>query len=681
MVQLGPCNQTQGWDWCSGYHYSDTTFTGFAHTHLSGTGIGDLGDIRIFPTFVSDEPMRRPLGAFHHENEQVAPGYYKVLLEPSLITAELTTTERVGYHRYTYPDGNTQERRMILDLRQGTGWDSPREASVKMTGDRTFEGYRFSAGWAPDQKLWFSGEFSQPVTRFENENPFRAVFDFGPDNGTVIEVKVALSYTGCQAARMALESELPDWHFDKTRMAARQAWNEQLGRVDFYATDTAVMKTFYTALYHTMLAPTLFKDVDGSYRGADGQTHKAQDFTPYTVFSLWDTYRAAHPLYTLVNPERINDFVKSFLAIYEQQGKLPVWHLVGNETDCMVGYHAVPVIVDAYLKGFRDYDVQLAYKACKDHAMRDDFGLQWVKERGYIPADKHLASVAKSLEYAIDDAAIARFAQALKEATGSTEYDSDIALFTERSKYYKNYFDASTGFMRPKMDDGSWRTPFDPFYSLHNQDDYTEGNAWQYTWLVPHDVPGLMALYPSREAFLEKLDSLFLVPSALGEGASADITGLIGQYAHGNEPSHSTLYIYAAAGEPDKTAEKVRQVLNEFYSATPEGLIGNEDCGQMSAWYVFSALGFYPMDASSGQYWFGSPIMEHATLQLPEGKQFEVVVHNQAQDAIYIEKVQLNGQDYTLPYILHSDIVKGGVMELWMTRARSNSSGTSIPMP
>ncbi len=659
MVQLGPTNITEGWDWCSGYHYSDSTLVGFAHTHLSGTGSGDLGDILLVPTF-SETPAGPYLAYYNHNQEIVEPGYYSVVIVPTQIKAELTATDRVGYHKYTYPKS---DMRILMDLNRGIA-DNVVDGSVKMTGERTFEGFRESKGWARKNKIYFAGEFSESVTKFSNDSTLYASFDFAPNSSNTVDVKVAISYTSVEAAKENLKVETPSWGFEEIRATAKDKWNKELSKVDYIAEELDDMKIFYTALYHSMFAPTIFSDVNGDYLGADQKVYNSNEFTSYSVFSLWDTYRSAHPWYTIVNPERVNDFIKTFLTIYEQQGYLPKWHLVGNETWAMTGYPGIIVLVDAYLKGFRDFDVDLAYEACKATALhKGSYGSNNLLTLDFVPADKVFGSVSRALEYAIADWSVAEFAKELKRESGSNKYDEDIKLFETRAKYYQNYFDKELKFMRPKMSDGTWKEPFDP----RKQDGFIEGNSWQYTWMVPHDVEGLAELFGSKEEFISRLDSLFVTSSSPKGYVSVDVTGLIGQYAHGNEPSHSTLYLYSVLGERDKTSKLVRQVMDEFYLAKPEGIIGNEDCGQMSAWYLFSSMGFYPVNGASSLYWFGSPKMQSATINLPNGKKFQIIAHNQSKENIYIKTIKLNGEEYLLPYIKHSDIMNGGKLEYTMT--------------
>jgi len=671
MVQLGPTNMSKGWHWCSGYHYSDSTIIGFSHTHLSGTGIGDLGDILMMPTTgqpttfkgTFDDLSKGYVSKFSHDEETVRPGYYAVKLQKYNIKAELTTTERVGYHRYTFPESS--QSNIILDLGEGIDWDEPTDTYLKQIDSRTIEGYRYSRGWAKDQKVYFRAVFSkemkftdvlEPMYRSRSKDSLdvhKAVLSFSTTKNEVIEVKVAMSYVSCKNANENLQAELPTWNFYKTVAQAKLKWNKELSKIEVKSPDKDKLILFYTSMFRTMISPSIFSDVNGEYRGADEKVYTAKGFQPYTVFSLWDTYRAFHPLQTIINPKRTADWVNTLLAITDQQGSLPIWHLVGNETGTMVGVHSIPVIVDAVLKNIDGIDAERAYKLVRTFEQRNDRGLNYLRDLGYIPADKENWSVSRALEYAIDDYSIALLAKRLGK-------EKDYQLFSIRAKYYANYFDKSTGFMRGKLYDGTWRKEYNPSFSLHEEADYVEGNGWQYTFMVPQDPKGLIGLFGSKKAFSEKLDSLFLVSSKLNVGASIDISGLIGQYAHGNEPGHSTLYLYPYAGQAYKTAEKVRQVMHEMYKPTRDGLCGNDDCGQMSAWYIFSAMGFYPMNAVSGEYVFGSPIVDKAVINLPYNKRFTIRAHNNSSKNIYIQSITLNGKPYPDFFIRHSDIMQGG---------------------
>ena len=675
-VQVGPANFHQGWDWCSGYHFSDDVLAGFSHLHLGGTGIADLGDILLMPytgELATGPGSRKDPDAgyasrYSHDREQARPGFYAVDLLDHDVHVELTATERVGLHRYRFPAD--RRAHLAIDLQFENGGGRVVESRLRRVDETTVVGYRRSKGWAKDQRVFFALKSSKPFAEFRiflgdravggesaEGQGLRAIGTYEGSPGEVL-VRVGISPVSEENALANLEKEAGTTDFDAVAAAAKAAWNDQLGRIQIEA-DDRTKRIFYTALYHTMIAPALFNDHNGDYRGADREIHRNPGFDTYTIFSLWDTYRAAHPLFTLTQPKRVGQFIQTMLAIRDQQGKLPVWHLMGNETDTMVGYHAVPVVVDAYFKGLLDADPERAFEAIKNSAMQDERGLDAVKEVGYIPAERHGESVAMAMEYAIDDWCIAQMAKAL----GKQE---DETYFSGRAKAYREYFDPTTKFMRGKLSDGTWRQPFDPVASSHRLDDYCEGNGWQYLWLVPHDPEGLIDLLGGDEAFGEKLDQLFAVESVKSEGASADISGLIGQYAHGNEPGHHTTYLYAFVGQQWKTAKLVRQILTTLYSDQPDGLSGNEDCGQMSAWYVFSALGIYPVNPVAGVYVFGSPIVDKATIAVPEGKSFTIVAKNNSPVNLFIQSVELNGKPYGKSYITHPDIIAGGELTFVM---------------
>lgn len=670
-VQLGPNNPTQGWDWCSGYHYSDSLLIGFAHTQLSGTGIGDLGDVLFMPLsgdYTPDFSAEKAYdwqAKYTHNDEVAQAGYYSINIARYDVKAELTATDRVGFHKYDYK--RTGNSKVLVDLKYGTGWDAIQKGEIEQKGDNSIGGARLSKGWAADQRVFFYTEFSKPILQFEivredtEKGQLTALIEF--EGNGVLMAKTAISPVSVKGAENNLIAEIgkgnDSWDFEGVKTSAQNEWNTELGKLKIETKNEAEKRTFYTALYHTMIAPGLFNDANGDYRGTDKEIYEHAGFDNYTVFSLWDTYRAAHPLFTLTQPERVNDFVNSLLAAYDQQGKLPVWHLWGNETNTMVGYHAVPVIADAYLKGFRGFDAERAFEAMKTSALLDERGLDMVKSQGYISADKTIESVAMGLEYAIDDWCIAAMAKAL----GKTD---DYELFSKRAQYYKNYFDPSIKFMRGKLSDGSWRTPFNPISSQHREDDFCEGNSWQYTWLVPQDPEGLIQLHGGEEAFVTKLDSLFNISSDQVEGASSDISGLIGQYAHGNEPSHHTTYMYTYAGSQWKTAEKVREICTTMYTDQQDGLCGNEDCGQMSAWYVLSSIGIYPVNPANGVYVFGSPLFDKAEVELADGKSFSIEAVNNSKENLYIQSAKLNGQAYTKSFITHKQIMAGGKLVLTM---------------
>ncbi|MCD8071981.1 MAG: GH92 family glycosyl hydrolase [Alistipes sp.] len=679
LVQLGPSQITQGWDWCSGYHYSDSTIMGFGHMHLSGTGIGDLGDISLMPvigdvkttTGQLPDPESGLYSFFSHDNEEFRPGYYKVHLDRFGIDVELTATKRAGFHKYTFPASS--DAKVVIDLSHGIGWDEPTEGYIVQESDTRISGYRYSTGWAKDQKIYFTAEFSKPMKNFTVSDGLspktgtsltavntygQAIFD--TEEGEQIYIRVGLSPVSIDNAKANLEAEIAHWDFDRVADDALTAWNDQLSKIKVEGMNEVDKRVFYTAMYHSMIAPSVFHDLSGDYSGSDAKIYNDNSFVNYTTFSLWDTYRAAHPLMTIIHPELIHDISRTFLHIFEQQGKLPVWHLVGNETDCMVGNPGIPVLADMILKGF-DIPVDKALEAMTTSALLDERGLGLLKEYGYIPfdLDPDHETVAKGLEYALADWSLAQVA--LKAGD-----DETYEYFNERSKSYRNYFDKNTGFMRGVSSTGQFREPFNPFHSSHRIDDYTEGNAWQYTWLVPHDVRGLVDLFGSEEKFVEKLESLFVVEGDLGAEASPDISGLIGQYAHGNEPSHQVLYMYAYVGQPWKTAPLVREVLTQLYHDKPAGLSGNEDVGQMSSWYILSSLGFYQVEPAGGRYIFGSPLFDRAQVDVGGGKVLDIVAHDNSPQNIYIQSVKLNGKDYTKSYIDYPDIVRGGKLEFQM---------------
>ncbi|WP_447642888.1 MULTISPECIES: GH92 family glycosyl hydrolase [Chitinophagaceae] len=686
-VQLGPDNIAKGWDWCSGYHYSDSVLVGFSHTHLSGTGIGDLGDILLSPYTgkIKTEPgtqdnITSGYGShYSHAGEEVHPGYYRVQLEDYRIRVELTSTDRVGFHKYSFPAG--EEGRVTIDLQHGLNWDKPVATFIKKLDDYTLVGYRFSKGWAPDQRLWFAIKTNKPIQDLKlfdssaqasgselTAIKIKAVISLGTKGGDVL-YKVGLSPVSYEGALNNIAQEIPGWDFEKVKSEARNDWNKSLSVINYATADPVKKTVFYTALFHAMIQPSLFNDFDKTYRGTDKKVYEKANFNNYTVFSLWDTYRTLHPLMTIIQPQRESDFINSLLAIYQQQGFLPIWPLMGGETYCMIGYPAIPVIADAILKGFTGFDVDLAYEAMKKTANQDTLGIQYVRNMTYIPGDKENESVAKAMEYAVSDYSIAKVAEKL----GKKE---DYDYYLKRSKLYQLYFDKSVGFVRGKMSDGAWRTPFSPFEARHRENDYTEGNAWQYTWLAPQDPYGLISLFGSEATFVNKLDSLFTVKGSLGAEASPDISGLIGMYAQGNEPNHHTPYLYVYAGQQWKTAEKVRQIGQEFFTDKPDGLCGNDDCGQMSAWYVMSSLGFYPVSTAEGTFVFGSPQMSKATVKVDK-KTFTVIAENNSDKNIYIQSVTLNGKPYSKSYISYKEITAGGTLKFVMGATPNKQFGAN----
>jgi predicted alpha-1,2-mannosidase len=668
QIQLSPDNGTQGWDWCSGYHYSDSILAGFSHLHLSGTGIGDLADISFLPVKSevvfrtgekNNEFVTRYAGKYKHSNESAEPGYYSVILNDG-IKAEFTVTERAGLHRYTFPD--TGENNIVINLGFAINWDKPYSTSINVVDSILVTGYRLSKGWAADQHVYFAVRFSEPVvesTVTEVGGAGRSVgcFTFR-DN--MVTAKVGISSVSIENALANLDSSIPGFDFETISKAASDAWEKELSKIRIKSDNQEQKVIFYTSLYHTMVAPALFSDSDGEFKGVKGDVQHADGYKRYTVFSLWDTYRALHPLYTLIQQPRVNDMVKSMLDHYRQTGILPVWELEGNETFCMVANHSISVIGEAILKDIGDFDHQLAFEAMKATSFFDRDGMGLYDKLGFIPADKISQSVAKSEEVAIDDWSVAAVAKKL----GKKE---DSEYFSKRALSYKTYFDRKSGFMRGKLSNGEWTTPFDPAFSNHEGSDYTEGNAWQYLWLVPHDVNGLIDLLGGKEPFADKLDQLFKVEEGVkGEQASADISGLIGAYAHGNEPGHHTTFLFNYAGRAWRTQELNRQIQTTMYSNSPEGLCGNEDCGQMSAWYVFSALGFYPVNPSELTYQFGSPAVQEAILEIAPGKFFTIKAPMASLTNKYILKASLNGKVLDRSYITHQEIMDGGILEFEM---------------
>ena len=652
LVQLGPTEPTRGWDWCSGYYYDDDELIGFGHMHLSGTGIGCLGDVAFLPV----KDFKQTFTRFKHEAEKVHPGYYSLQLTDPNVLVELTATERCGFHRYTFKDG--AKAQLALDLSQCIGWDKLNDCLLTQESTTRLTGFRRSNGWAADRRIYFSIDFSQPVTVHRLDSMERVVVSVA-DNTKPLLVKVALSPVSIDKAKLNMQAEMAGWDFDATVKAADDAWNRELARIQIQTNDQTKKRVFYTAMYHLMTSCSKFNDVDREYRGADGKVHKA-DFTNYTTLSLWDTYRAAHPLMTVAFPEMQRDFAQTFLNIYKQQGRLPVWHLMGSETDCMVGNPGAIVLADLTMKGFVE-DKELALEALKATQMKDIRSLGLLKEHGYIPwnLEPENETVAKALEYCAADDGVAKVAKLLGKV-------DDYEYFFNRSRSYKKYYDPETRFMRAVGTDGKFRLPFNPFFAEHRTNDYTEGNAWQYTFLVPHDVKGLIQLFGSDKAFMSKLDSLFFVEGWAGDNASPDMSGMTGQYAHGNEPSHHVIYMYNYAGRPDKAAPLLRKMLNEMYLDQPDGLSGNEDVGQMSAWYILSSVGLYQVDPVGGRFVIGSPLFDKATVNVGAGKTFTVVAKNNSDRNIYVQSARLNGKALKNSYIDFNDIRHGGTLELVM---------------
>jgi predicted alpha-1,2-mannosidase len=677
MVQLSPDTRIDNWDGSSGYHYSDDIIYGFSHTHLSGTGIPDYCDILLMPVMgnpifrarAGDKSINGYASKFSHANEKAEPGYYSVRLDDDNILAELTATPRVGLHRYTFTGGGRMN--FILDLK----WrDEVIDSDLKVNGNR-IEGFRRSRSWAKDQVIYFVIEFSRQieykvgisddVSVRSDEKPalradgtpvhkdLKAGIQFDVKPGEKIMAKVALSPVSIEGARKNLHAELPGWDLEKVRADAKAAWNKQLAKIEVSGGSDAQTTNFYTALYHTAIQPNIFQDVDGQYRGHDGQVHTAAKDSEYTVFSLWDTFRAAHPLYTIIDQKRTADFINTFIRQYEQGGRLPVWELAGNETDCMIGYHSVSVIADAMAKGIKGFDYEKAYAAAKHSAELNIFGLAAYKKRGYISTEDEQESVSKTLEYAYDDYCISVMARIL--------HKPEDQYFSSRSLSYRNLFDKTTGFMRPKRN-ANWVAPFAPNEVTFN---FTEGNSWQYSFFVPQDINGLKALYGGDANFSKKLDELFTTETHLAGREQPDITGLIGQYAHGNEPSHHIAYLYDYTGEPWKTQQIVRRVMDKFYKPVPDGLIGNEDCGQMSAWYILSALGFYEVTPGAPMYAIGTPLFHEARINLENGKSF-IIRSNASEKNKFIRSAKLNGKELNQASFMHRDLAAGGVLEFEM---------------
>ncbi len=665
MVQVGPTSIPQEWDWCSGYHQSDSSVIGFSHTHLSGTGIGDLFDITVMPVVGEVEYNRgnkkgeKGLWSYADRSREITePGYYSVPLTRYGIKAEMTATKRTAMHRYTFP--HSKDAAIIIDLENGGCWDMTTNAEIRPEGDRRLVGWRYSRGWANDQRVYFVVEFSKPFTSFSRHgaNNMYGRASFETEQGEIILMKAALSPVSIEGAKKALTTEAPQWNFDKIAENAKNTWEKELSKIKVTCRSKEEKEVFYTAMYHAMTAPALFCDVDGCYRGADGLIHNATHDT-YTIFSLWDTYRAKMPLMSIIQPERMSHFISTMLNICDEQGRLPVWHLWGCETNCMVGDPGIPVVADAIVKGIKGFDPERAFEAIEKSAKQNTRGRDLRREFGYIPCDLFKESVAYEMEYAIADGAAANAAMAIGDTAAANR-------FTAGSHSYRKLFDPTSKFVRGLTQHGHFREPFNPYYSAHRDDDYCEGNAWQYTWLVPHDVKGLAECFGGKQVMLQKLDSLFTVPSTIEGDPSPDISGLIGQFAHGNEPSHHILYLYNMLGEPHKTAERVREVLRTQYHNAPDGLSGNEDVGQMSAWYILSSMGIYQVEPASGRYWFGSPTIERAEIAVADGV-FTIETINNSEKNIYIKSVRLNGEEYNLPYINHSDMKAGNTLTFEMS--------------
>jgi len=678
LVQVGPDTGIKGWEHCSGYHSDDKSIIGFSHTHLSGTGAADMGDILLMPmtgapNFEPGTPENPEAGyrsLFSHSSEIAAPGYYSVKLAKYNILAEMTAMPRVGMHRYTFP--KSSQAGIIIDLDHGME-DQTLESSLKVIDNQTIAGYRHSSGFIKDQHIYFCARFSKP---FEKTTSYidgekgeekdlsgkvcKIFVHFKTADGEKILVKVGLSTASEAGAMKNLDAEIPDWNFEKITLAAKNTWAQYLSKIDVQTITSDQKKIFYTALYHCLVSPNLVTDVDGTYRGWDGEVHTSTTGDLYTNFSLWDTYRASHPLYALFYPDKNVSFINSMLERYNQIGQLPINEYGSNETYCMIGYHSIPVISEAIMQDQKGFSYELAYEAMKKSAMDDSRGIGYLKKYSYIPSELESNSVSKVLEYAYDDWCLVQVSRKLWKM-------DDNAYFTKRAKFFQNQFDPSTGFMRGKKADGSWVTPFNPkSVSILNRGDFTEGNSWQYSFYVPQDVNTLIDLMGGDVKFCTKLDTLFHTAPTIDNERAWDVTGLIGQYAHGNEPSHHTAYLYPFAGQAWKTQQLVNQIKTTLYKNSRDGLCGNDDCGQMSAWYVFSSLGFYPVTPGIDYYVIGSPSVRSAKLHLPNGKEFDINTTNLSDKNFYIQSETLNGQAYAKSYLKYKDLEKGGTIEFHM---------------
>ena len=682
MLQVSPDNGISKWDWCSGYHYSDSIVIGFSHLHLSGTGIGDLNDIRIMPVNkkvdltapVSSRDDLPYKSSYSHNEEVSEPGYYNVILKDHNIKAELTSDLRTAFHRYTYEKNDVQS--VIIDLGFAINWDKTVGSNIKIEDEFTVSGYRYSTGWAKNQKVYFVAKFSKPIAKYDlvvdgnylaeinkvtGEKTTAQIFFDSGDND-VVEVQVGLSSVSVKNALENISRHEGEFAFNEVKDDAIVLWNNNLAKIMVETPTDSLKMIFYTALYHTQIAPVTFSDANGEFRKSNDSIVIADNFTAYSTLSLWDTFRAEQPLLTILDPEKVSDIINSMLVYYDEHKILPVWVLYANETNTMTGYHSIPVIAEAYLKGIRGFDIEKVYEAVKNTMMQDERGLALYKEYGYIPYNLLDESVTITLEYAYNDWCVAQMAKEL----GKVE---DYNYFLKRSKAYQSLFDTETGFMRGKSDTGdSWHEPFDPKYSAHRvHADYTEGNAWQHSWFVLHDTKKLIEMHGGEDKFVNKLDELFTESSEItGDNISVDISGLIGQYAHGNEPSHHIAYMYNFANKPWKTQYWVREILKTQYNTNPDGLSGNEDCGQMSAWYVFSAMGIYPFNPASAEYQIGSPIFEKSTINISEDKSFTIIAENTSDKNIYIQSATLNGEEFNRTNISHNELIQGGTLKFKM---------------
>ncbi|TYP97401.1 putative alpha-1,2-mannosidase [Tenacibaculum adriaticum] len=683
MVQLSPDIGIPGWDRIAGYFYQDSIISGFSHTHLTGTGAGDLYDILVMPTNsrfskkIKDNNFK-PFSKFSHDKEYASPGYYMVDLLDYGIKVELTATARVGIHKYTFPKDSLSQ--IHIDLGYALNWDAPTETYINVVDNKTIEGYRKSTGWAKDQRIYFVIKLSKAFKSYEvfkndtlASNPIKAkktkiVLNYVTDKSEEIILKTGLSTANIEGAYKSLKIEAPDFNFEKYSVKANDIWEKELKKIEVSTSDENQKTIFYTMLYQSMLAPTLLSDLNGNYKGANDSIEKAKGFNRYDTFSLWDTFRAAHPLYTIVHPTRVSDMINSLLAHYKETGLLPVWSLQGNETNMMIGNHAIPVIVDAYFKEVEYFDVALAYKACIESSMVNSRQLDVYKTKGYVAVDEENEnwSVSKTLEYAYDDWCVAQFAKSLNKM-------DDYNYFIKRSENWRNVYDLKSTFMRPKLKNGEFIKAFIPKeYTPY----FCESNAWQYFWSVPQNIEGLIDVVGGKEAFEKKLDSMFTLKPLPEDKLPIFSTGMIGQYVHGNEPSHHVAYLYNYINKPWKTQKLVRDILDTQYKNEPNGHCGNEDCGQMSSWYVFSSLGFYPVNSAQGIYAFGSPLFDLATINLENGKKFTIKTINNNNENIYIQSINLNGKEIDRSYITHKEIKNGGILVFTMGNSpKKNNKG------
>ncbi|MBD0779048.1 glycoside hydrolase family 92 protein [Maribacter sp. ANRC-HE7] len=687
MVQLSPDIGIPGWDRIAGYYYQDTIISGFSHTHLTGTGAGDLYDILVMPTNSKSnkrikENGYRPYSTFSHDKEKASPGYYSVDLLDFDIKAEMTATKRVGIHRYTFPEDDSTK--IHIDLGYALNWDKPTDTYLEVVNDTFIRGYRMSTGWAKDQRLYFAMHFSRPFKSFVVykdgevvDAPVQGVntkieLNYSMLKGERLIIKTGLSTAGVEGSETAIAEETHGFGFERYKKKAQEVWEKELSKIRVKSNDKDKKRIFYTMMYQSMLAPTLLSDLDGKYKGANDTIGVAKGFDRYDTFSLWDTFRAAHPLYTIIQQDKVPDMVRSMLAHYQETGVLPVWSMQGNETNMMIGYHAVPVIVDAYFKGF-SFDKELAYKACKESAMVNGRQIDVYREKGFIPVDDAHEnwSVSKTMEYAYDDWCIAMFAKDLG-------HEKDYKEFLRRSESWKNLYNEKTSWLQPKSGSGNFITPFVPKeYSPY----FCESNAWQYYWFVPQDIDGLIAKTGGKERFNQKLDSMFTYFPEPGDKLPIFSTGMIGQYAHGNEPSHHVAYLYNYLDQPSKTQALVRQILEEQYANAPNGHCGNEDCGQMSSWYIFGALGFYPVNPAQGVYDFGVPLFEEAEVSVEKGKKLRIIQKNFSKENKFVEYVTLNGVTLDRNFITHKEVTAGGELVYVMTDDPKKVDGKKLNSP